>query len=184
MQELHVYYDTRFAPVTFDYSNFLVSAEAYRQSIQIPQISLNIVSPSYRSISHRDTVIDDPEKKWRVNHILSRLPILLPTISKINIHSVIPETISLPTFPTGYPPRSAEESAKVTPYLMNSVNKYYGLGCNVQPFDSSNHAKKLANEITSGNPYFTISLRTSKFQKARNSNLEEWYKVILFIANI
>ena len=43
MMALQAYYDTRYAPITFDYANFLVCAEAYRQSINLPRINLHVV---------------------------------------------------------------------------------------------------------------------------------------------
>lgn len=177
MMALQVYYDTRFAPITFDYSNFLVSAEAYRESIQIPKISLHIVAPSFRNISPRDAKFMNDEKLWRVNHILMRLPNLIPSISQITLHKTPPESLLYPTYPSKYPPRTPEESRKVVPYLMNRVNKFFGLGCNVQPFTSSNYAKKIIKDFIGDKPYFTISLRTSHFQTERNSSLDEWYKV-------
>ena len=177
MMALQAYYDTRFAPITFDYANFLVCAEAYRQSIKLPRINLHIVASSFRDISVRDVKFMSDEKLWRVNHILMRIPNLIPSISQITLYKTPPETISYPTFPSTYPPRTPEESLTVTPYLMDRVSKFHNLGCNVQPFTASNHAKKLIKDFTGDKPYFTISLRTSHFQVARNSRLEEWYKV-------
>jgi hypothetical protein len=59
---------------------------------------------------------------------------------------------------------------------MKHVNTYYGLGCKVQPFQPSAYAAEQIKRRIGEDPYYTISLRTSHFQKARNSNLSEWYK--------
>ncbi len=177
MMALQAYYDTRYAPITFDYANFLVCAEAYRQSINLPRINLHVVASSFRDISVRDVKFMNDEKFWRVNHILMRIPNLIPSISQVTLYKTPPETLFYPTFPSTYPPRTPEESLSVTPYLMDRVSKFHNLGCNVRPFKASNHARKLVKDFTSDKPYFTISLRTSNFQIERNSNLEEWYKV-------
>lgn len=173
---LHAYYDTRYSPITFDYANFLVCADAYRQSLEFSNIHLHIVAPDFRSATPRDIALDIGEKSWRVSHILSRLPILMPSVTDITINREPPDSVFCHSFPDLYPPRSLSERIKVTPYSMKHVNSYYGLGCKVQPFQPSAYAAEQIKRRIGEDPYYTISLRTSHFQKARNSNLNEWYK--------
>lgn len=175
MSHLHVYYDTRYGPVTFDYAIFLVCAESYRQLLGIPQIALHIVNPDYRQISDRDIYMSEEEKSWRVKHIHMRLPNLLPTISRLSMRKDVPNEIHLPTYPPTYPPRSKKESTP--PYTLKEVAKSFLRGCDVQPFEASPKALEMVSNFTGSDDYYTISLRTTEFQAARNSKLDEWYEV-------
>jgi len=182
MQLLHAYYDTRLAPVTFDYLSFLACADARRQSLNLPYIHLHIVAPAFRKKSPRDVAFDDAQKRWRVNHMLMRIPALVPTIMRLTLHNDVPDAIGLPTYPEIYPIRTKDELANeevrmMTPYLLAYVTQYYKHGLNVQPFRATDYARAMIGNIVGDEPYYTISLRTSHFQLPRNSRLDEWYKV-------
>lgn len=179
MSHLHVYYDTRYGPVTFDYAIFLVCAESYRQRIGLANIDLHIVSPDFRQISDRDKYLSKEEKNWRVNHIHMRLPNLLPTVSRLSMCKDVPTEIHLPTYPPNYPPRSKNESTP--PYTLKEVAKNFLRGCDVQPFQASPKALEMVSNFTGTNDYCTISLRTTKFQETRNSKLDEWYEVYKYL---
>jgi hypothetical protein len=177
MQFLNVYYDMRIGPVTFDYANFLICAEGYRQSTGLQAIRLNLVAPGFRKMSPRDVALDDAEKLWRLNHILMRLPSLLPSVSRISLQYDIPETINYPIYPIHYVPMGQGQAVKPPPYLGVHVNEFHAAGRDVQPFRATDRARKLVGDITQGRRYLTISLRTSAFQPERNANLDEWFKV-------
>lgn len=172
---LHVYYDTRLAPVTFDFATFLVNAEAHSQLVGTTSIYLYIIAPKFRMMSTRDVEYDDAEKTWRVHHILGQLPRVLPSVKRTILQRDSFNQISYPNYPVDYPP--LQGSKNKFPYFASQVIKNYRSGLNVQPFRASEHAKFLARSVTRGHSYTTISLRTSKFQTTRNSNLDAWYQV-------
>lgn len=176
---LHVYYDTRLAPVTFDFATFLVHANAHCHLIGATSIYLNLVAPKFRLMSTRDRGYEDSEKRWRLHHILGQLPRVLPSVMRTTVQHDTISQISFPSFPPDYPPKSGEQ-AKLS-YLAHYVVKYYQSGLDVQPFRSSTHAKQLVQSAVQSTSYMTISLRTSQFQEARNSNLDEWYKVYRYL---
>ena len=172
---LHVYYDTRMAPVTFDFATFLVTAEAYRQSIEISSSYLYIVAPDFRFMSERDRTTEVAEKRWRVIHILAQLPKLIPAVRRVTWQTDLYSQILYPNFPAVYPPPPGQ--AVTFPYVASHVMKAFKNGLDVQPFQATEHAKFLARSFTRGHDYVTITLRTSRFQPERNSNISEWYKV-------
>ena len=171
---LPVYYDTRLAPVTFDFANFLINAEATRQLTPYTSIHLHIVAPEFRMASNRDHQTEASEKRWRVNHIVGQIPKLLPTVQKIELLYEVPKQILVPNYPPGYPNELEKHSGNFySPLVMLGL---FDQGAKVQCFQSSEHAKRLVRTYTRGHPYVTISLRSSQFQVTRNSNLDAWYK--------
>lgn len=172
---LHVYYDTRMAPVTFDFAVFLVNAEVYRQSIGVTSSYVYIVAPGFREKTERDTITELEEKEWRVRHILRPLPNLIPSVYRVSVLSDTFNQISYPVFPAAYPPPPGHDVA--VPYLPNTMEKLHGAGHDVQPFSATPYAKHLVRSVTMGHEYVTITLRTSKFQPERNSSLRNWYEV-------
>lgn len=172
---IHAYYDTRMAPVTFDFGVFLVNTEAYRQSAGVSSIHLYIVAPDFRSATEREKFIETPEMRWRLQHIVKQLPTILPTIQRTNMQYDELNTVSRPSYPTDYPPRQGEYGK--IPYSPKFTIQYARAGFDVQPFRATDYAKHLVRNITRGHEYVTITLRTTKFQNSRNSNLESWYQV-------
>ncbi|NKB45696.1 MAG: hypothetical protein GKS03_15600 [Alphaproteobacteria bacterium] len=170
---LNVYYDTRLAPVTFDFANFLINAEAARQFTSFTSIYLNVIAPDFRRMSQRDHEYESSEKRWRVQHILGQIPKLLPTVIRTNIQYDPPSQVVAPNYPPGYPDIGKKYLNFYSPRLMLGL---YEQGAKVQLFQSSAHAKNLVRTYTRGHSYVTISLRTSQFQTARNSNLDAWYR--------
>lgn len=172
---LHAYYDARLGPVTFDFAYFLVNAECCRQATKQDSIDLHIISPAFRKITPRDIEYDDPEKKWRLNHIVGQLPRLLPTISRVNLQYREITEISLPNYPPGYPfDMGVQRYSKY--YTPISFKGLHAQGKDVQPFRASEHAKQLVRNYTRGHSYITVSLRTTQFQDSRNSNIGAWYR--------
>lgn len=173
---LHVHYDTRMGPITFDFSNFLACADANRQRINAKSIHLNIIAPRYRDISPRDKNTSASEKEWRVKHILMRLANLVPSIKHLTLHWETPTSVKTPRFPEWYPPPPGPID-KFMPYQVRNVNFLHANGFDVQPYQSSEFARKIVQQVIGDRPYYTISLRTTPFATDRNSKLGEWFKV-------
>jgi len=169
---LNTYYDLKFAPATFDFGTYLVVSNAVRQSIGAETMGVTIVCDSFREKSQRELTTTKSELSWRINHILTKLPFLIPEIDSLTINKGGLEDIKLPFFPGGYPPAKD----MVFPYTADNLIPFYGTGINLRPYKASEQARSFINNAFDDN-VITISLRNSKFQPARNSNLEEWYKV-------
>ena len=172
--KLNVYYDLKYCPITFDFTSFLVTSNAIRQSIGYKTMGVTIVCDGFRKQSPRDLETTIEQKRWRVSHILSKLPFLIPEVDSVTVTDSPLSGLQFPAFPGGYPPAPGEDFQ--FPYLVNQFIQFYNTDINLRPFKSSEGAKKLINNLFDDN-VITISLRNSKFVPERNSNLDEWYKV-------
>ena len=172
---LNVYYDLKYAPVTNDFAGYLVLCNAVRQSMRAESMGVTIVADQFRNSSPREKQTPRREKEFRLGHILSKLPYLIPEVSSLDITTTPLTEIKLPAFPGGYPGRPDDQ--KQIPYLNTYLHPFYGQeGINLRPFRATEQAKFFINNLF-GDDVITISLRTSHFKADRNSNLDEWYKV-------
>ncbi|MDE0801491.1 MAG: hypothetical protein OSB02_12250 [Rhodospirillaceae bacterium] len=174
---LNAYYDTRIAPVTFDFVYFLINAECHRQAARLPEIDLNIICAGFRNQSLRDQKYAESEKAWRVHHIIGQIPRLLPTVRATKFQYDEISHVSFPAYPKTYP--FLTQDSAVRSYMPTVFRRMQEEGCQVQPFEATTHAKNLVRNYTRGHPYITISLRTTEFQPERNSNLDAWYNFSL-----
>ena len=175
---LNVYYDLNFAPVTFDFAVFLVVSNAVRQEIGAESMSVEIICNQFRNWSVREKNSSTETKRWRVSNILSKLPFLIPETKSLKINEKGLDSITFPSFPGGYPPPNAVSKEYRMPYLAKDLKYFYNKSINLRPFKASKGAKNFISNLFDQNTV-TISLRTSAFQSARNSNLSEWHKVYL-----
>ena len=172
---LHVYYDMKYAPATFNFSVFLVLANIVRQINGHESMGINIVAENYRKKTARELSRPEAEMKFRVAHIISKLHLLIPEISSFDITTIPLTEIKRPKFPFNYPP-SDDDSIKI-PYSDSFLHEFYGKeGINFRPFRATEQAKFFVNNLF-GDNVITIQLRTSINLGVRNSNLDEWYKV-------
>ena len=176
--KLNIYYDLKYGPCTFDFLIYLVIANAVRQSIKHESMGVTIVYDKFRLHTQRD--LDTPEfnKRWRVDNILSKLPFLIPQVSNLDMVKKPLEEIKFPAFPGGYPPHPQDTTWTMPIGIIDLEPFYNNKEINLRPFRSSEGAKDLINTVFNDN-VITITLRTSKFEPLRNSNLSEWYKVYL-----
>jgi len=176
---LNVYYDTRLAPITFDFGTYLVVANAFRQKLKLDRLYLHLIRQGFRNVTERETAYDYDTKAWRFRHIVLPLANLLPAVSGVSWTSNGPSDLKIPYFPVTYPPRSQAEAKTSIPYLSNSLLKYKGSGIDLRPYASGPQAERLARNLVGGTEkgLVTISLRTSNQQLERNSVLPVWHAV-------
>ena len=173
--KLNVYYDTKFAPTTNDFGSYLVLANAVRQSMGAESMGVTIVADQFREYSPREKKTPKREMRFRLSHILSKLPFLIPEVVSTDITTAPSIDIQLPAFPGGYP--SHPQDLRQIPYQHKKLHPFYGQeDINLRPFRSSEQAKFFIGNLF-GDDVITIHLRTSNFKTERNSNLDEWYKV-------
>ena len=173
--KLNVYYDTKFAPTTSDFGSYLVLANAVRQSMGAESMGVTIVADQFREYSPREKKTPKREMRFRLSHILSKLPFLIPEVVSTDITTAPSIDIQLPAFPEGYP--GHPQDLRQIPYRHEDLHSFYGQeGINLRPFRSSEQAKFFIDNLF-GDDVIAIHLRTSHFKTERNSNLDEWYKV-------
>jgi len=174
---LNVYYDLKYAPATFDFGSYLVFCNAVRQAMGIKSMGVTIVADQFRKLTIREKSTSEGAMKFRVRHILSKLPFLIPEVDSFNITTSPLKKIEFPSFPPSYP--HVPNGPDPIPYGHPHLHQFYGKkGINLRPFKAPEQAKFFVDNIF-GDDVITISLRTSHFQTERNSNLDEWYKVYL-----
>jgi len=78
--KLNVYYDTKFAPTTADFASYLVLANAVRQSMGAESMGVTIIADQFREYSPREKKTPKREMRFRLSHILSKLPFLIPEV--------------------------------------------------------------------------------------------------------
>lgn len=176
MKLLNAYYDTRFAPVTFDFATFLVVAEAYRQKGNFYGLAVNIITSDFRNMTHRETAYSRGVKEWRSRHILLGAATLLPSVLSVEFSRLNPTTIQFPSFPATYPPRTKEEAKRCIPYLYKDLMPFRGSSLELRPFRAREQAVAYVKSLfkIEEKPLFTITLRTSNQQVERNSDLRRW----------
>ena len=173
--KLNVYYDTKFAPTTSDFGSYLVLANAVRQSMGAESMGVTIIADQFREYSPREKKTPKREMRFRLSHILSKLPFLIPEVVSTDITTAPSIDIQLPAFPGGYP--GHPQDLRQIPYRHEDLHSFYGQeGINLRPFRSSEQAKFFIDNLF-GDDVIAIHLRTSHFKTERNSNLDEWYKV-------
>ena len=173
--KLNVYYDTKFAPTTADFGSYLVLANAVRQSMGAESMGVTIIADQFREYSPREKKTPKSEMRFRLSHILSKLPFLIPEVVSTDITTAPSIDIQLPAFPGGYP--GHPQDLRQIPYQHKNLHPFYGQeDINLRPFRSSEQAKFFIDNLF-GDDVIAIHLRTSHFQTERNSNLDEWYKV-------
>jgi len=178
---LNVYYDTEFAPITFDFATFLVTANCARAYAKIEKINLHVYVNKFRKKTPRDYETPIEVLKWRINHILKGMPPLLPFIEDVHFYSSPVGDLNYPMFPMEYSENKSQNLP--IPYLSNSLIKYLGKVDkeNFLPYRPPEGATKIVsntlNNSADKKKYFTITLRTSSTQIDRNSNMDEWFKV-------
>jgi hypothetical protein len=183
--ELHVYYDTRLAPITFDFGSYLVIANAYRQKLGLELMSIHLIRSAFRNKTLREQEYSAETKEWRFNHILMPLTSILPSINRVEWTKNGLISIGMPSFPTTYPPRNKEELKYSIPYLSNELLKYKDKNIELRPYAAKNIAINLVTSLIEklDKKIITISLRTSSQQKERNSDLDAWFKVYIWLIN-
>jgi hypothetical protein len=170
-------YDLRYLPVTFDCATYLVGANAARQVMGLESMHVHVLAHSFRRYSERDLFIKDEEKRWRAHHIVLQVAHLLPS-TVVTYSEALPEYIGFPIYPAFYQPNLGDQLAKahLPLYSLKYISEFTKKGADLRPFKCPdiNPAGRL---LSADLPLITVSLRTSKFQPSRNSNLTAWAKL-------
>ena len=174
---LNIYYDLKYAPASFNFATFLVLSNIMRQKMGAELMGVNIVAEEYRKQTQRENVRSQFEMEFKVNHILSKLPFLIPEVDSVDVTRDPLTKIKSPSFPRGYPPSNPEDTKFIMPYNDSYLHSFYGQeDLNLRPFKATEQAKFFIDNLF-GDNVMAIHLRTSYNLASRNSNLDEWYKV-------
>jgi hypothetical protein len=178
-------YDLNAGPLTYDFVQFLVLAERFRQASGKPHLRLVVVpgeNDGFRNFSQRDRFLSIASKEWRLRQLVMRAAHLLPALAGIvrfrsreSAAACLGETSPDLFFPPGF-----DSAAPVAPYHLAFVMQFASQGADIRtlaaPPVTSALVRRLLREIAGERPVVTITMRQSEFQPARNSRLDQWLR--------
>ena len=182
---LYAFYDLAVSPATFDIIQFLILAEQARILSNLGSLHIVVVPGPNEGFRMNDLQTYNEQGatgytvhhlEWRKNNILIPCCNLLQSIggvstcnSREEVHA-IESSIVKHIFPKGYTVRSPIQS-----YYLNLIVNNKG---DLPTIKSGNEPRKIINNWiklnADGKKIITITLRESKYQKHRNSNLMAW----------
>jgi hypothetical protein len=176
---LKVLYDMRFAPITFDFTTFLVVCDCIRQLDGYNILDFTFRADEFRQGSTKDFLVQPAEKLWRLKNVVLDTCDLLPTAKNTRIIRDISQAAG-DSFhiPANYQDIT-NQTAKYA-YSLKDLLPIYELGANPIVLTAPEHAKNLINSRL-GRGYITLSLRTSNHIQKRNIALEQWYKFYCYL---
>jgi len=159
----------------------MVIANAVKQVQGLKRMHVLIAGRHYRRLSPRDIDTSDGEKKWRLHHILSQVPYLIPETS-VTLEGTIDtdgfDLLRFPLFPEFYNPNLSEKVLRetyATLYSMQYLRNFQSSNIDLLPFCAP-HILPAGQNLVMPSRTVTITLRTSKFNPELNSRLDEWAK--------
>ncbi|MEQ9420000.1 MAG: hypothetical protein RIF37_03985 [Rhodospirillaceae bacterium] len=176
---LRVLYDLHYAPITFDFTTYLVLCECVRQLEGFKVLDVTIKANQFRKLSDKDFSVGQSEKEWRLKSITVDSCDLLPTVANLRLlRDTAPTSGDAYHLPPNYQ-AITKGDARYT-YALKDLLPLHKLGANVRSLKAPDHAKHLIQSVL-GNGYITLTLRNSSHSTLRNIDLEEWYKFYCFL---
>ncbi|MBM4230378.1 MAG: hypothetical protein FJ184_06460 [Gammaproteobacteria bacterium] len=171
--KIHIYYDLRAAPITFDAAVYFAAAVAKCRLMGFTRFDVHIVASEFRQLTPRDKTYAIKTKKWRLNSIISRLPWLIPGVENISLYKSDDIELKWPRYPENYLPGVTKQF----PYLFSELLRTHGEGGDVQVYSPSDFADGWAKKRIHGKPTLILPLRTADFDGGRDSDLRVWFEV-------
>ena len=171
---LVAYYDLKTAPITFDFTDFLVAASAYALGNGYKYFDVAVVADAFRNLTPREQAYSMEEREWRLWNLIIETIKITPTVCNVSL-------IRRPMFashPHTYPPNYHPETNNVTPYGKPPVTSIHDQGADVQVFQPSAYALSAAKRICNHGKrkIVTFTLRKAAYESVRDSRLTEWAK--------
>lgn len=160
MNPLRCVYDLRMAPVTFDFSHFLVACECARQLLERDSFSVTILADGYRKQTERDVNTPQDEKAHRIYGILLQCTPLFPHLTELIVTTE--PTCRDFEYPNQYPSGG-------TPYSAGQIVEFHKAGAKVSCIEAPAFAKTLVPDVD-----ITLTLRASRHFPDRNVNTDDW----------
>jgi len=172
-EKIHIYYDMRFAPITFDAAVYFAIAVATCRLAGFERFDVHVIAKEFRQWSHRDKEYGQEIKNWRLHNIICRLPWLIPDVENISLYRANDIELEWPRYPETYSPGNKNEF----PHLFSYLLKVHEKGGNVQIYRPSKFADKWAKNRIGKNDTLIMALRTADFDTGRDSNLSLWHEI-------
>jgi len=185
---MYAFYDLQVSPPTFDILKFILFAEKARVDAGCESLHIIIVpgpDAGFR-IGNLESYIrdgamnyDNEALEWRLRNILVPCCWLMPTCKNLTVSKSREEIQSLEStlvkniFPSGYKVKSPKEQ-----YSLRYINEAVSNGANLPSIQATPWARNVVMDWITKNAgnrkVITITLRESKYELPRNSNLDAW----------
>ena len=182
---LYAFYDLQVAPVTYDVSWFVASAELARRHAHLENIHFVIVPGNHDGFREEralyEAAVDTETRRWRLNNIVLPILTFVPSFAG---YTILPSRQHVHQYRTGAGshvyPELYEPHLPVShhPSELLSINPGSPLAKEVgslrSPAQGIRYVTRWLTSRLSGRKLITITLRDYSFMKARNSNIEAW----------
>ncbi len=175
MQVLHVYYDFRVAPLTFDFAWFLaIAATEARKNKSV--IHLNLFRPWMRKASDIEKGYSDGYQEWRFSNIVVRLAELCPDVVKIDINKSNQVTLYEPRFPPDYHPNSVNVADSKTgiPITHRDLDRANPAVTGSKFYKHTAYAQDWFNYRFGTSPTVVMTYRHTPHNPDRNTPVKLW----------
>lgn len=177
-------YDLKAGPVTYDFIQFLVLAEKFRNVSGKKRLHVLIVPGDHRGFrnhSQRDRRLDDTRKEWRLRQLVMRSCHLVPACAGVTrFHSrdaAKAFLAGLDAESSVFPP-AFDIDEPVCPYLLAFIMQFAAGAPDIRslqaPPVASGLVRRVYRELAGEKPVVAITLRQSDFQERRNSRMDQW----------
>jgi hypothetical protein len=168
------YYDCKYAPVTFDFCQFIVAAAAHARWSEMDYFDLVIIADGIRQMTPREKATALAEREWRIWNLIVEIAKIVPMICNISVVRRAPEGLA----PNRYPPLFDPPKNWDIPYNHEVVQRCFERGADVKVFRPSEYAMQAASNLMPrlDKPVVTMTIRKAAFDQERDSELGDWYE--------
>ena len=189
-ETMYAVYDLAIAPITFDFMHYAVMVEMARQVNGFKYVHFVFTlgpERSWRGMTPKDKALSDEEKMWRLKHILVPIAGMIPSCNGHSIYldrveaakevaGLIPQMIFPPNYHVNQP---------ISMFMLSQVVEVYN---QVKEKDITPVCLKHCSEArvlarrwcdeqgVDPKKMVTITVRQSKIESERNSNLKSWLR--------
>jgi tetratricopeptide (TPR) repeat protein len=177
---LFAFYDLALSPVSFDFSSFLVCADAHRRKVGLRHIHF-VVVPAKSGTGHWDNQLHlDDHLKWRLNNVLVPLSGLVEASSGLSICATRDEAARLVAqtspdhiFPETYSPVTPVERHH-TGWTVILATQGEPVQCVRASEQARRYARQWIDARAQGRKCVALTLREADFGQRRNSDPVVW----------
>ncbi|CAK0751896.1 conserved hypothetical protein [uncultured Gammaproteobacteria bacterium] len=179
---LYLFYDLEVAPITYDFTWFLIGGELERRERNLQHLHVVFVPGPINGLRQEredyENVMDANARRWRLNNICIPLCTLIPTCSGFTLCGTRTQAAAIlaatarHVFPNGYSPtfpvvHSAQEVLDVA--RAGKEVRFF-----VTPPQGGAYLVPWLEATVKGRKLITITLRNYSYMPARNSNRAAW----------
>jgi hypothetical protein len=167
---VHIYYDLRAAPITFDAATYFAAAVGTLRLQGYKLFDVSIIAPDYRAYSPRDVTYTTDQKDWRLVNLITRLPLLIPGVLNVHLTRSTRALLAKPRYPAAY------DFFNITmPYDIKHLIDAARNGADVQVYSATDYARTWARDKLGPGKTIVMTLRGNDYKEFRDTPLDKWF---------